>query len=526
MLALGIRYLNGFAAAAQPADYDRAEWPPHPGRVFMALAAAHFETGADPEERHALLWLEGLDAAPAMSAPEAVERAVVTHYVPVNDKPGPSKAILQSVPLTRDRQPRTFARVWLDHDTVFLVWPDAEAKEPIRAALQALCAKVTRIGHSSSLVQMWLAAPDEIAGPNWLPDEERAVIRLRVATPGTLEDLARRYNADTVETFAALKAAEADASDKKAQGTAKKRLKEEFSEGPPRQIRPQLSFSQGYARPVPPSAQAITAPGTVFSPHVLVFKVEPEAAPYRHLDLPSMLVLTQRWREALCSQSNDLSDTVRSILSGHDASSAVLEGPHLAFLPLAFVGHEHADGRLLGAALALPCGLARDDRRGVLIVVGRVRRLVLGRMGTWRVEPETSMHRAWNLRPEAWTAHPEGSTHWSSVTPVVYDQHPKTKDRFAYQEEVANMIRRACTRIALPEPREVIVTPVSAHLGAPPAHAFPRLRRKDNSQRRHTHAILVFDQAVRGPVLLGAGRYRGYGLCRPLSEAGPRRGNA
>jgi len=57
---------------------------------------------------------------------------------------------------------------------------------------------------------------------------------------------------------------------------------------------------------------------------------------------------------------------------------------------------------------------------------------------------------------------------------------------------------------------------VSAHLGAPASHQFPRLARKDGSECRHTHAILIFDRPVVGPVLLGAGRYRGYGLCRPL----------
>ena len=78
------------------------------------------------------------------------------------------------------------------------------------------------------------------------------------------------------------------------------------------------------------------------------------------------------------------------------------------------------------------------------------------------------------------------------------------------------MIGECCTRIGLPAPREVVVIGVSAHLGAPPAHEFPRLRRKDGSQRRHSHAILIFDEPVCGPMLLGAGRYRGYGVCRPI----------
>src|SRR5690606_10083944 len=91
MLTLGIRYLNGFVAAAEPDNMERAEWPPHPGRVFMALAAAHFQTGANPEERSALLWLEGAErggeiSTPAIVAPEALQRQTVTQFVPVNPR--------------------------------------------------------------------------------------------------------------------------------------------------------------------------------------------------------------------------------------------------------------------------------------------------------------------------------------------------------------------------------------------------------------------------------------------------------
>ena len=47
----GIRYLMGWAmAAADGAKKQLAEWPPHPDRVFMALAAAWFETGREEPE--------------------------------------------------------------------------------------------------------------------------------------------------------------------------------------------------------------------------------------------------------------------------------------------------------------------------------------------------------------------------------------------------------------------------------------------------------------------------------------------
>ena len=88
--------------------------------------------------------------------------------------------------------------------------------------------------------------------------------------------------------------------------------------------------------------------------------------------------------------------------------------------------------------------------------------------------------------------------------------------------EVKGLPRRARAggapgKLGLPAPRKVNFTQVSAHLGIPPSFGFPRLRRKDGSERRHTHAILVFDEPVCGPIVIGAGRYRGYGFCRPLN---------
>ncbi|CAN5390649.1 hypothetical protein BH24GEM3_BH24GEM3_02470 [soil metagenome] len=529
MLALGIQYLNGFAVATEPDTHDRAEWPPHPARVFMALAAAHFQTGADPAEREALLWLEALDEAPRIRAGRHVERVPVTQYVPVNDKPGPAKALLQSVPLTRERQPRTFARAFLEDELVYMAWTFAEPPEQVRAALDGLCGKVTRIGHSSSLVQMWLVGDDEIAAPDgeldderatdWVPDGERATVYLRVAGPGTLAELERLFNGNAIDSYLDKVLVEVEAPDAKTRKAASKALREAFPDGAPPRHRPRLSVYRGYA-PRGMVQETPIMPGTVFSPHPLVLTLEREDGPRRELDLPCVLAVVTRWREAILSVSDDLGDEVRALLSGHRPDGAPLEGPHLAFLPLAFVGHPHADARLLGIALALPADISHEERRAALRAIGRVRHLALGHhLGRWRIAVDRRSSPPRNLRPEVWTAYPDGATHWSTVTPVVFDRHPKAGDRAAQLREVAGMIATGCERIGLPRPREVIVTPVSAHLGVPPAFAFPRLRRKDGSERRHAHAILVFDEPVRGPLLIGAGRYRGYGFCRPLLDA-------
>ena len=521
MLAFGIRYLNGFVAAAEPDNLERAEWPPHPGRVFMALAAAHFQTGADPDEREALLWLDGSKrdgeiSAPHIAAPEAMQRAIVKHYVPVNDKAGPSKAVMQTMAVTRDRQDRTFARAWLQDDTVLMVWPDLYPPEKHRRALEQLSGKVTRIGHSSSLVQMWIAGEDEIDEPNWLPDDDRAGLRLRIAGPGTLEYLEREYNAIAVEDYANLKVQSETADETKTRRAAKQRLNHEYDNRPPPQRRPQLALYQGYARPESGSEEPAGS-GTVFDPHVITLRLERQDSAYRALDLASTLAVTTRWRKAIISHSNDESGRIRALLSGHDPDGKPMKDPHLAFLPLAFVGHEYADAHLLGMGLVLPAGLTRDERRTVLRVIAQVKQLKLGSLGVWNVTPVTESSPPRSLRPDIWAAQPEGATHWSTVTPVAFDRHAKTRNKADYQRELADMVAKSCQRIGLPKPREVIITPVSAHLGTPPAHAFPKLKRKDSSDRCHSHAILVFDEPVGGPILLGAGRFRGYGVCRPIS---------
>ena len=69
MLVIGVRYLTGYAVATDLAS-DAAEWPPHPGRVFMALAAAYFDGRGGTLEREALQWLEQ-QPAPSLHASRA-----------------------------------------------------------------------------------------------------------------------------------------------------------------------------------------------------------------------------------------------------------------------------------------------------------------------------------------------------------------------------------------------------------------------------------------------------------------------
>jgi CRISPR-associated protein Csb2 len=481
MFAIGIRYLCGWSMATHPADRQRAEWPPHPDRVFMALAAAHFETDGGPEEYEALRRLSGLPR-PSLSVSPARPRRAVTTFVPVNDdaspigKKGRPSTPSGSLPIGRDRQPRSFPVAVPERDTAYLIWPEADLLDATRSALDRLCRKVGSLGHSASLVQMWVERrPPE---PTLVPTNSVAAeVHLRTTGSSRLDDLAARYEAE---------------------------------------LRPDAVGWHGYGKPGP-RTEATRARGTAFAPDLIILR----RVAGQPLGLVSALQLTEALRGAVMAMCPD---PPPEWVSGHDGPQGPpSRRPHLAFLPLADVGHAHAEGRLLGAALAIPGeGIPAEEQRRCL---GRFlyredgwpaqQRLAFGRLGDWDVILDDREERPRTLRPETWTAAGRSgpSERWASVTPVVLDRYPKAEG------DAERSVRLACARIGLPEPDEVVTTPAPPFVGVPHARAFPPLVSGEAGARRfHVHVHLTFPEPVCGPVLLGAGRYRGYGLLRPWRE--------
>lgn len=534
MFALGIRYVTGYAVATEVSNRQRAEWPPHPARVFMALAAAHFETGEKANERAALEWLEQI-GAPAVFAPEALARDVVTCYVPVNDmevpknpkklKPKKVQAAMTIIPQFRtNKQPRTFPRVRVAHDEngeavpVFFVFPEASPEASLRTALQQLCEKVIRIGHSSSLVQMWVE--DDPPLPNFLPDE-LGNERMRIVSPGTLDMLARTYNRGAIEEWAVLQERIATAKGKEKK-MLKEELKKRFGDREPRSLRPIISHWQGYRR-VGENETGDAATTGAFDPNLLVLTVDEGPVP----GLESTWQLLTAMHKTLLKQC----DPSPEWLSGHQSNGSPSQAPHLALLPLAFVGHEHADGHIMGIALAFPKTVPPRERgralRGLFYDdagMAREIHLKVGSLGSWKLSRELRPTPPSTLQVRTWT---RASDTWATVTPIVLDRHPKTsraKDRQKWSLEVAEIIAESCERLGLPRPVGVDIDKTSWFRGAPRAVAgngsgFPLMPVKSGrAQRQQVHAWLKFDQKIAGPLLLGTGRYRGYGVCRPWKK--------
>jgi len=493
MFAIAVRYLSGRSVATHPADRERAEWPPHPDRLFMALVAAWGETGRSGVEEQALCWLETLPP-PALVASDGQERTAVVAYVPVNDvtmprlRQGSAASVAQVaaglslLPESRQRQARHFPTLRCLDDTVFFLWQTSTEPEQV-AALSELAAKVTYLGHSSSPVQCWtLVGNDaEALEPTWIPTQgPRGRIRLRVPTTGRFADLGVRFEAGQ---------------------------------------RPTSGFWVGYERPQPspPPEQRHTC----FDPSLIVLR----QTGGRRFGLETTLSLTRALRDCLIRLWSDTKGgtPLPEWLSGHAPDGRPSQRNHAGFVPLPDVGHEHAEGRLLGLAIVMPQNLSPDDAGGgfgdILWdgVTGEPRsiRLLLGDLGVCELELEDRSGRPIALAPETWTGlgRPP-SRRWAAVTPICFNRHPKGEQ---VELEVERDIAAACERIGCGGLVEAVVAaPVSMFIGCPTARGFPKLQRKSGGDIRHTHAIITFKEPVIGPVLLGAGRYRGYGLCRPL----------
>lgn len=477
MLLLEVEYLSGVCFARSP-EGEEVEWPPQPARIFSALVAAWGARGQRDDERSALEWLE-CQEPPMIEASDAFARTAVIAYVPPNSVTN-KIGKLSKMPSHRGRQPRSFPAARPVDPVVKFRW-QATAAPPIAVALDRLARDVVYLGHSSSLVRVRCMNVDG--------DEPRyrGELPTTVVYRGRLAELERAFQAQRFP-----------------------------------------SIGQPGVGVVPPPKMA----ESFFDHSWLVLRDAGGQPPAPQ----AIAIVGKRMRDALMAGLGSRGETIPSWLSGHQTDGGVLQKPHLAVVPMLEVGWEHSVGRLMGLALVLPRhaeGASRDDLDRVLnVLLETSAEGVIGlrfKTGSWLLEP-VEVARQKSLSTERWVAHERGAVRWASATPIVLDRHPKATTAAGRQEETAALVAAACEQIGLPRPLSVFVDKYSAVAAALPAYPpstapawtgfalTPSLR-----GRPLTHAVLEFAEPVAGPVLLGAGRYVGLGMCLPLPAVKVRR---
>ena len=548
MFAIEVNFLTGRYVATAHHDRAQAEWPPHPARLFSALVATWADNDhPDLAERVALEWLEA-QSPPSIHASDATPRAVVTHFVPVNDarvvaqasynnraykvdallaqieeaqaKGAPKKkqqslhtqlrkqrdtsGIVSSAGKTpiskavdimppgwlaapnhvRTGQARTYPSVTPTEARVTFMW-DADPTDDTTGTIDGLCARLTRLGHSASLVSCRVI--QDHPESNHVPGDGSIV--MRSVRSGQLTTLEREYT--------------------KHLGSR------------PRS----LPFRPVWYRKIEsiPIRGPIQKPDTTGEWLVLAFVRGSKRFPSTMaIELASAL------RRAVLHHATD---PIPEGLSGHRGTGRPSTDPHVAFLPLPWVGHDHSDGRLMGAAIAIPERLDTESRRSVLRAVGRWELaqnpliLNLGRPGRLKMERVVGVSPLVTLRPGVWS---RTARRWVSATPIALPTHPgalgsgTAAARSKAWSRAEQGIINSCRHIGLTEPSDVVVSLAPLITGARPAPTFPAFRQRGREgkpiARRLVHATVTFDQPVVGPVVLGAGRYLGLGLMRPMAE--------
>lgn len=462
MLAVEVEFLTGVARAANDRG-DAPDWPPQPDRLFSALVATWAARGESATEREALEWLECAEP-PMIQASSAAWRSTAKMFVPPNDD---APTAITVMPERRRRQERRFPAC-IPHDPVVRWLWSAEPSEAVAEALEALARDTSYLGHSASLIRCTVRR---------LVAQEEAVAARRGIYPGRLAELLRR-----------------------------------FEDGQ----RPSPGSSLA-----PFTAATPAPPASVFGVDWIVFA---HAGGWRP-DARASALLGKTLIKAV--QAGYAPDAAPAWVSGHQADGSPLAAPHLAALPLLDAGWEWSQGRLMGIALALPRALehaAGPEEEGLFLALSRINthgpasleislRLPGGQV--WRLRRD-AMPDAKSLRPDRYV---KEARIWSSVTPIALDRHPKAEG------DIEAIISMACERIGLPQPMRVVAGKHAAISGAPSAR--PGVTSPEwtgwrlpapLTGRRLTHAVIEFAEPVAGPVLLGAGRFLGLGLCLPLRE--------
>ena len=171
---------------------------------------------------------------------------------------------------------------------------------------------------------------------------------------------------------------------------------------------------------------------------------------------------------------------------------------HVAWLGLPNLS-PFARGELLGLGMAMPAGMLPSDRARTLQALLALDHIIVqGRRVA--VEPPTI---ATSLASKQWCG---PARRWCSVTPVVLDRYPK-----AGKLTVESILRQGLVDVGFPEPKSIRLVDTGALGPSLPSVAF-RLRRPG---RLYGHVAIEFHSPVHGPVIVGAERHFGLGLCLP-----------
>lgn len=471
------------------------EWPPAPARVFQALVAGAAQGRHVPDvATRAFKLLEGL-AAPVIAAPAARQGQKVSLFVPNND--------LDAVDGDPDRvgEVRTkktvHPRLLEGGTTFFYAWPLPEGDGDDLAVLADGLYQFGR-GVDPAWAVGELLDDEEVAsrlsahrGTIHRPTSGEGSIELPVPTTNSFASIVRRFEAALIR------------------------------------LRPVGDGRTSFVQPPKAHFAMVRYDGT---PSFHLFELRRESEPAKSSPWAAWRAtsLVEHVRDAavaaLASALPNRKAEIERALVGRrrDGANAGPIAERVRFIPLPSIGHPHADQSIRRVIVQVPPGpLAEGDVLWAL--AGRTLSDPKTGDTTLAAAPEDEMVRRYRATSRA----------WRSVTPLALASAPRRRiepkrvrdeakpaaEREAEERtaghEVAQALRHAGIEGSL----------VRVHVQREPFEAHGLRAERFAQGTRFTkealwHVELELDREVRGPLVLGDGRFLGLGLMAPVIDRG------
>ena len=464
MLAISVEFLHGTFrgdpdGTAFTGGLARGEWPPSPARLFAALVAADGTRQASRmTDGHELIWLEELPAPAIHAQREPCHQKLRPRFVAAQ-RSRPAKAAYQEYPAREAALQRPGARVALRNPLVVYRWNVEPPDERIFKSLIHRAARVGYLGASDSPVRVRVATemPRDAESEVCVPDPE-GDLRIRVPRPGDVAVLDRMFD-----------------------------VWQERGASVSRSQFPQLLHWETYRSPG--GCDAMES-GDV----VAWLRLSPALSGRR------ISSLTALFKAALLDRHQRMYGDPPAVLHGHGFKE---RGYDLArYLALPDIGMPRSRGRIHGLALWLPPGVDREQQRKARDAAFAIDVLV-GRGIEVSVEPRGDEERPWAANPQRWRG---PSSTWVTAFPVIHERRGVPG-----LPEAA----RWCRHAGLPDPVAFQSSRAPLLPGAIDL-APSEVNRPERPALPYSHAEFRFAEPVSGPVVVGAGRQRGFGLCVPI----------
>ena len=462
------------------------EWPPAPYRLFQALLAGAARAGKLESLAGSLRWLE-TQPAPMIIAPPTKTGQVVTRFVPNND--GDKKP---------DRQDRLTGKtfrptIMLDNPAVHYLWPLAGCGSEITDDIIAAVRCLTCLGWGIDLAygDAQIVSDDAVAnlgGIRWLP--KIGVFRnegmLRVPNEGSLEDLQNSHQS---------------ALGRIVHGQPLNNLK-----------KPCVFDSVFYTS----SERPLGMPAVFFElrdgdDNYFRFspaKLKCVSAMVRHAAIKAMDVQKGFPPPGII----DPAEWVDTFVAGH-RPDGVADHRQFSYVPLPSIGRTHSDANIRRVMIMAPFG---EDAK-LMHLAEQLNGCQLVREGGGAAP---MLRRG---RPDGVTALYTGQSRiWATVTPVIlpgHDDHKPAKTR--------KLLLAAFSQSGIEQPCEFTWGALPYFPNCLSAYSHDRngrpigcLRPKKLEGLTAVHVRMRFDRPIAGPIVVGAGRHRGFGVFAGLKGEG------